>query len=138
MSQAKETDIDDGIYEHTHATPDLEQLDRDLAVHVMRWEHDTETNEGLWTPPKDRKPEARDPRDPPRFSRSRDLAAEVVEEIERRGKWIQSAYIEALINIVFDSERDGGILFLDDWFKIAAATPEQRCRAALKAVMTNG
>ena len=69
----------------------------------------------------------------PEFSTDERYAAQVEAEIERRGwTYMYIYWLERDVSEMYEhDDMDNG-----DWFKIVNATPEQRCRAAYRAVMS--
>jgi hypothetical protein len=61
-----------------------------------------------------------------------DIAEQIEDEIGRRG--LQEAYVRALVGGAEEATRRLWYCGVDDLWRVATATPEQRCRAALAAV----
>ncbi len=133
MIQTKPIDID--------ALRAGRELDRAVAVEVMEWELLPPNNEfdgDIYF----RLPDfsgvngggVMGIEDIPRYSTFHPYTVVVEEYIERRG--LADAYITRLVREVYPGYPSGFIKEVPhhfDVFKIITATPEQRCRAALKA-----
>lgn len=129
MSQAKSLDID---------TLTGRELDAAVMVEIMGWtQTDLEQDPHELPAPF---PFWKMPEGGPvlyiegakKFSSDANHVREVEAEIERRGcTYMYIYWLKRDVSEMYDhDDMDNG-----DWFKIVNATPEQRCRAALRAVM---
>lgn len=128
MSQAKQIDID--------ALAVGPALDKAVAERV--YDYDVRDKAEVYID-RERNWRARDtdkvlmsPQNVPDYSESRDLAAEVEAVIASLG--LNTEYMRKLILEVDPLANPESMLLLH-WFNVLRATPEQRCRAALRVVM---
>jgi hypothetical protein len=103
----------------------------DAQVHQALWpRHNVEGNE--YCDGAHEKSAGRHWRDIPAYSTDPAAARLVEDEIERRG--LQEPYVRALVGGAEEATHRLWYCGVDDLWRVATATPEQRCRAALAVV----